>query len=210
VKLDELVARVPDNGLFRTGHILSGQRSPAGVRRQLDRWVKAGRVIQLRRGVYVLAGHRGTVSVHPFAAANALKKASYVSLESALSHYGMIPEHVAAITSVTTGRPQEFATPLGRFIFRHVTGRMFDGFREIEPAPLQPALVATPAKALVDLLYLTPGSDQAGYLEELRIERPEMDGFSEALNQAAERSDSDKVRRAVRRLRGIWEGTDSA
>ena len=49
----------------------------------------------------------GRVSAHPFVVANALKKASYVSLQSALSHYGMIPEYVPVTTSVTTRRPEE-------------------------------------------------------------------------------------------------------
>jgi predicted transcriptional regulator of viral defense system len=84
---------VPSCGVFRTGQILSGERSPGNIRRQLDRWMKSGRVLQLRRGVYVLAEPYAKTHVHPYTAANALRKASYVSLHSALAHYGMIPEY---------------------------------------------------------------------------------------------------------------------
>lgn len=204
MKIEELASRLPPTGLFRTGLILSGQPNPASVLRQLDRWQKRGRILQLRRGVYVFQKRPAASGIHPFAAANALKKASYVSLQSALAHYGMIPEYVPVTTSVTTGRPEELETPIGRFEFRHTAPSRFFGFVETEIAPDQPALIATPQKALVDLLYLTPHSDDRDYLRELRIERPE--GFDlGALAAAVERQGSDKVARAVTRLIQLWE-----
>lgn len=110
---------------------------------------------------------------HPFFLANLLKRASYVSLQSALSYHGLIPESVPAVTSVTTGRPESLSTPAGRFIFRHVRKTLFHGFRAIDVAPSQTAFVARPEKALLDLVHLTPRSDTAGYLEELRLENLE-------------------------------------
>ncbi len=195
---------VPSNGLFRTGQILSGQQFPAHVRRQLDRWVKSSQVIQLRRGVYALGSPYASVQPHPFAVAGALRKASYVSLQSALSHYGMIPEYVPAVTCVTTNRPEEFDTPLGRFLFRHVATVRFFGFREIEVSPDQHALIATPAKALVDLLYLTAHSDNPEYLRELRLTRPDT-LTSHDLRIAAGEMRSGKVERSVERLIAIWQ-----
>lgn len=165
----------------------------------MDRWVKAGKVVRLRRGVYVMQRPYVAEIIHPFAAANALAKASYVSLQSALAHYGMIPEWVPVTTSVTTGRPEELATPAGRFLFRHVARERFFGFHEDEVARDQWALVASPAKALVDLLYLTPRSDDPGYLRELRLEWPD-DFDLESLRATAARMGSAKVERAVRLL----------
>ena len=204
MKIGELSAKVAPGGVFRTGQILSGQHSPANVRRQLDRWVKSGRVLKLRRGVYVLRELYASAGVHPFAAANALKKASYISLQSALSHYGMIPEYVPVTTSVTTGRPEELATPIGRFQFQHVSTRLFFGFAEVQVSRDQQALLASPQKALIDLLYLTPHSDQVEYLRELRIARPERFDLG-GLRADVERSGSAKVERAVRRLLALWE-----
>ena len=135
--------------------------------------MKSGRVLRLRRGVYALGKPYRQTMAHPFSVANALKKASYVSLQSALAHYGMIPEYVPVTTSVTTGRPEELETPAGRFQFRHVASRLFQGFAETEVSPGEFALLASPYKALVDLLYLTPGSDKSEYLVELRLTRPE-------------------------------------
>ncbi len=204
MKIEELSDRVPKFGLFRTGQILSGYAQPAHVRRQLDRWVKSGRVLQLRRCVYLLQEPYVSLAAHPFAVANALKKASYVSLQSALAYYGMIPEYVPVTTSVTTGRPEECDTPIRRFQFRHILPKRFFGFEEMRIAPDQRVLVASPSKALVDLLYLTPHSDNPGYLRELRLHEPE--GFNrEALGAVVEKLGSSKVERAIRMVVQLWE-----
>ena len=207
MKFGDLLAVAPPNGVFRTGQILAGQTSPAHVRRQLGRWVKSERVIRLRRGVYLLADLYSKTPAHPFAAANALKKASYVSLQSALAHHGMIPEYVPVTTSITTGRPEELSTPIGRFQFRHVRVPLFFGFTEMEIARDQMALLARPEKALVDLLYLTPHSDRVEYLRELRLEKPR--GLDlEGLHAVVERCRSAKIERAVARLLELWENQD--
>ena len=208
MKLVELAARVPSNGLFRTGQILAGQRSPSDLRRQLHRWARSGRVVQLRRGVYLLCAPYAKLPVHPFAVAGALKKASYVSLHSALAHHGMIPEGVPVTTSVTSGRPEEIDTPRGRFHFRHVSTRLLFGFSEVEMAPDQRALLASAEKALVDLLYLTPHSDRIAYLRELRVV-PAESFDRDNLHQTVRRLGSRKVERAVRLLLDLWDSEDA-
>jgi predicted transcriptional regulator of viral defense system len=115
----------PSHGVFRKGQILAGQSKPASVERQLDRWIKSGCVIMLRRGVYALAEPYAKQEPHPFVVANQIKRASYVSLQSALSHYGMIPEYVPVTTSITTGRPETLNTPMGRYQYRHVARHLF-------------------------------------------------------------------------------------
>lgn len=203
MKFQTLLSMVPDCGLFRSGSILAGSEDPHGVRRQLSRWVRSGRIVQLRREVYLVPPPHRIVSPHPFLIANTLRRASYVSLQSALSYHGMIPEHVPVVTSVTGGRPEEVDTPTGHFQFRHVAAARFFGFREWEVTSGQTVRIATPEKALVDLLYLTPGSEDPGYLEELRIELP--GGFDiESLGEMAEAMKSPKVGRAVVRLADIW------
>ncbi|MFW6152066.1 MAG: hypothetical protein ACOC6C_03730 [Verrucomicrobiota bacterium] len=69
----------------------------------------------MRREVYAMADANGNVAPRRFTAANAKKKGFYVSLRSALAHYGMIPEYVQVTTSVTTGRPDELEIPIGCF-----------------------------------------------------------------------------------------------
>ena len=204
MRFAELAARVPSNGLFRTGQILAGERSPADLRRQLHRWTSSGRILQLRRGVYLLCAPYAKASAHPFAIAGALKRTSYVSLHSALAYHGMIPEFVPVTTSVTSGRPEEVDTPNGHFQFRHVSTRMLFGFSEVEIAPGQRALLASAEKALVDLLYLTPHSDREAYLRELRVE-PAESFDRETVRETVQRAGSGKVERAVRLLLERWD-----
>jgi hypothetical protein len=57
-----------------------------------------------------------------------MRKASYVSLQSALAYHGAIPEHVPMTTSVTTRRPERLQTPIGPFLYRHVKRSFFFGY----------------------------------------------------------------------------------
>lgn len=199
MEFEQLLSLVPDTGLFRTGHLLAGVRNPSSVRRQLGRWVTNGRVVQLRRGVYQLADPFRKVTPHPFVVANFLRRGSYVSLQSALSHYGMIPEYVPVTTSVSGNRPEMLATPMGRFQFRHLGPPFLFGFGEEETAPGQSAFLATPAKALVDLIHLTPRADDPDFLDELRLVLPN-DHDAEAYHAMAKRMESPKIERAMRHI----------
>jgi len=119
MKFEALLQIVEDEPVFETGFLLAGDVDPADVRRQLSRWVKGGRLLQLRRGLYALAPPYRKVKPHPFLVANRLVPGSYVSLQSALAYHGLIPEHVPVTTSVTTGRPQRQESPLGSFVYHH-------------------------------------------------------------------------------------------
>jgi len=196
MKFEELLSIVEDEPVFETSLLLSGNVDPVDVRRQLSRWAGNGRLYRLRRGLYALAPPYRKVKAHPFVVANRMVRPSYVSLQSALAIHGLIPESVPVTTSITTGRPGEFSTPLGTFVFRHVRTPLFQGFREFEMDTLQPAFVATPEKALLDLLYLEKGSDSEAYFAELRLEID--DGFDlEELERFSRIFRSGKVRRAV-------------
>jgi predicted transcriptional regulator of viral defense system len=197
----DLVKTVSALPCFTARFLAAGQKL-ALVRQQLVRWVVAGRIVRLTKGLYVLAEPYRKVRPEPFAIAAAIKSPSYVSLESALSWHGLIPEFVATVTSVTTARPQTYQTPLGRFEFRHVARRLFWGYVEVELLQGQRAFVARPEKALLDLVYLTAGGDRKEFLDELRLQN--LDKLSiEALESFADRSGSPKLRRAAAVIRGI-------
>jgi len=166
----ELIEIVGDEPVFETGLLLAGDVNPADVRRQLSRWTKAGRLYQLRRGLYALAPPFQKVKPHPFLVANRMVRASYVSCQSALAHYGLIPEYVPVVTSVTAARPGRWDTPLGSYEFRHLKTDLLRGYRPIEVSPGQRAFVASPEKALLDLIYLQAGADSPQYLQELRLQ----------------------------------------
>lgn len=209
MKWVDFLSVVREEPVFSTSVLLAGQDSPTGIRRQLDRWVKSGKLVMLRRGVYRVATPYAHGLLHPFAVANRLRKSSYVSLQSALAYYGMIPEHTPVTMSITTSRPEDLDTPDGRFVFRHVKTALFFGYVEWEIAPGQSAVIATPEKALLDLFYLTPGSDAILYLEELRVE-PSSAFDSVRFTDMALRMKSTKVLRAMKRISALWRRTKEA
>jgi len=193
---------VADEALFSSALLLAGDVSAALVRLQLSRWVKTGRLLQLRRGLYALSPTWRKVEPHPFLIANRLRRGSYVSLQSALAYHGVIPEHVPMVTSVGPGRPGTVRTPLGAFQFNHLAGTLLFGYSRVEIASRQFAFVASPEKALLDLVHLTPGSDSSGFLQELRLQNPASISLS-TLDQLAQRSGKPKLVRAARLVRPL-------
>ncbi|HEK85858.1 MAG: type IV toxin-antitoxin system AbiEi family antitoxin domain-containing protein [Candidatus Saccharicenans sp.] len=184
---------------FTSSLFLAGNKNPSEIRRQLSRWTKAGRLIQLRRGLYTFSDHYQKNPPHLFLIANKMKRASYVSLQSALSYYELIPEYVPAITSVTIGRPETLTNPFGLFIYKHIKKSLFFGYRLVELGSGQSAFMATSEKALLDLLYLTPGSDNPDYLKELRLQNLEILNLEILLEYSA-RFKSKKITRSTKIL----------
>jgi predicted transcriptional regulator of viral defense system len=202
MRFDELLHIVGDEPVFETGLLLAGDVDAGDVRRQLSRWCAAGRIVQLRRGLYALAPPYRRREPDRFLVANRLVAGSYVSLESALSAFGLIPEHVPVVTSVTTHRPGRWDTPLGSFLYQHIGPRWLHGYRTEAVSAGQTALIATPEKALLDLVYLTPGGDTLAYLAELRLQN--LDRLDLAtLNELASRSGKPKLRRAAAAVRSL-------
>jgi len=197
MKWQSLLELVADEPVFPSALLLSGRVSAPQVRMQLSRWVKDGRLIQLRRGLYALAPVWRKVEPHPFLIANRLQRGSYVSAQSALSFHGMIPEYVPVVTSVGPGRPETIRNPLGAFQFNHLAKQFLFGYSQIEVAPKQLAFVASPGKALLDLIYLTAGADCEKYLRQLRLQNPEALNMA-AMTELAKRSNKPKLIRATR------------
>lgn len=191
-----LLSIVGDAPLFETGLLLAGDVDPADIRRQLSRWESLGKIYQLRRGLYALAPPFQKVVPHPFLVANQIAPGSYVSLQSALAHHGLIPEHVPVTTSVTPSRPFRSETPLGGFEFRHMRKDLISDFRLVPLSGEQEAFVARPEKALLDLVYLEPRGDSKEYLVELRLQNLEILD-SDILESIARSSSKPKLRRAA-------------
>jgi hypothetical protein len=203
MRFASLLATVGDQPVFETGFLLAGDVDPADLRRQLSRWVTSGHLVQLRRGLYALAPPYRKTEPHPFLVANRLVRGSYVSLQSALAHHGLIPEHVPVITSVTSGRPQRRENPFGSFEYHHCPPNRLTGYRVEKLGGGQEALVATPAKALADLIHLVPGADSRAYLSELRLTNLEKLDPAELLQPTVR--DQPKIRRAFRRIAALTE-----
>jgi hypothetical protein len=202
MKWGALLEIIGDEPVFHSSLLLAGSPNPVDLGRQLSRWVKSRKLLQLRRGLYSLAEPHRKNPAHPFLVANRLKRASYVSLQSALEHHHLIPEYVPTITSITTGRPETLSTPLGNYVFKHIKKNLFFGYRLVDLGIGQSAFVAGPEKALLDLLYLTPASDDFNYLKELRLQNTQNLSLGLLLEQALSFG-SQKLLRAVQKIKTI-------
>ena len=115
---------------------------------------KSGELIRLKKDLYV--GSKSEISKDLIA--NYLYGISYVSLETALASYGLIPERVYAVRSVTTKRAKKFSTPLGIFDFVTVPEDYFSiGIRQEIVENKYAFLIAEPTKAICDMLVTTRG-----------------------------------------------------
>lgn len=208
MKWEELLEIVGKEPVFESSVLVAVGVDSADLGRQLSRWVKSGHLLQLRRGLYALSERYRKVQPHPFQVANRLKRASYVSLQAALGYEGLIPEHVAAVTSVTTLRPEILTNPFGTFIFKHVKKSLFFGYRLLNFGDRQSAFVALPEKALLDLVYLTPGSSDRAYLRELRLQNLEKLDL-ERLSGFAARTGSRKLIQASKIIASLAENSET-
>ncbi len=200
-KVSPHLANLP---LFESGHLYAGANNPQQVQRQLADWVRAGKVVQLRRGVYTLAPSHQSKHPHSYVVANHMVRASYVSLQTVLSHYDLIPEHVAVVTSITTGRPGMWQNLYGHFSYQHIQPDLFFGFEYRQVTQTQSAYMATPEKALLDLIYLTPKADSQEYIRALRLQNLDQLNI-ERLTTYVERINKPKLKRALSPILQIIE-----
>ena len=198
MEFEHLLELVGAEPVFESSLLLAGKVSPENIRLQLTRWAKSGRIYQLRRGLYALAPPYQKVKPHPFVIANHLQRASYVSTHAALAYYGLIPETIHRTTSVTGGRPEHLENRLGSFEFQHVKPELLRGYRMTDLRGQQ-ALLATPEKALLDLIYLQPGGDSSEYIHELRLQNLEQLEI-ETLRKLAASFDTPKMNRALENI----------
>ncbi|MCD4846980.1 MAG: hypothetical protein K8R76_02180 [Candidatus Aegiribacteria sp.] len=207
MKYYELLQIVKNAPVFTTGFLLAGDVNKAAIRSQISRWVREGKLIMLERGCYTIAPSYSGRIPSSFVIANAMKPASYVSCQSALAWYGLIPEHVPSVVSVTYGRTDTVSNKLGNFIYRHVKSSLLWGFETMNVSKGEKARIALPEKALLDLVYLEPEGDSEGYLEQLRLQNTdELD--RKKLITFAHRWGKPKIERAAGRILSILERED--
>lgn len=102
---------------------------PQNIRRQVHDWIKKNYLISLKKGLYIFDERFRKIQPSTFFIANFLYFPSYISLESALQFYNLIPEKVTVITSVTTKKTNIFKNALGTFEYRSVNETIFMDFK---------------------------------------------------------------------------------
>lgn len=124
-------------------------------RKKINSLAKKGFLVPIKQGVYLISEDFGLRPYSKEILANLIYGPSYISLETALSNYGFIPEYVAATTSVCFGRGKFFSTPVGNFEYHHVKDSIYPhGVQLKEVFNGAFCQYATPEKALLDFLYL--------------------------------------------------------
>lgn len=142
-------------------------------RNNLTRWIKKEYLIRLRQGYFTFAEYKKKPD-YPLYFAYRIYQPSYVSLHTALAFYGMIPEAVVQIVSVSSLKTASFSNDIGEYSYHSVKENLMFGY-ELKPMADSRAIqFATPEKALLDLLYLYPFYDSEQELEELRLDEDYM------------------------------------
>jgi len=102
--------------------VLRGYEHP---RDKITAMLRQGVIIRVKKGIYVFGEKYSRGPFSREVLANMIYGPSYVSLDYALHYYGLIPERVEAVTSVTSGRSRRFSTPVGLFIYRMIPLRAY-------------------------------------------------------------------------------------
>jgi predicted transcriptional regulator of viral defense system len=124
-------------------------------RRKLKELQNKGLLIRLKKGFYVLSSELIGKEYSPEIVANLLYGPSYLSLEYALSYYHLIPERVEHFTSVTTQKNKVFPTPLGHFIYQHISPTLYHlGVTLQKTSDHRTYHMASVEKALMDVFTL--------------------------------------------------------
>ncbi len=149
------------------------------LRKQIQNWVKKGYVIQLKKGLYAYLGLEKRKLFSNFYVASLLYgDNSYISLESAMSFYGLIPEKVFQLSSVSTSKTKTFINELASFNYKHIKAKLFDYFINQIDEFSNVYRIAYPEKALLDYIYfkvkVNQNIDEDFFEENLRLQNLEI------------------------------------
>ncbi|MBE0680084.1 MAG: hypothetical protein IH592_15090 [Bacteroidales bacterium] len=177
---------------------------PEFNRNNLGHWVRQGYLIRLRQGYYAFPEYKESTDFTLYFA-NAIYKPSYISLQTALSFYGIIPESVPEITSVTTLKTITFSNDFGEYSYKNIRPELMFGYdlRDMEGG--RRIMFATPEKAIIDLLYLYPFYNTERDLEDLRLDESYMeDDFNaKRLTEFSDRIGSKALSKRIDMLRKV-------
>jgi hypothetical protein len=148
MKYDNLRTIIQSPYFSLGNHVLEGQKL---FHYQVSLWLKKGKLLRLKNGMYAFAQERANIKAEEIAAF--IYEPSYLSLETALAWYGFIPEMVYAHVSVTARINRKFTNDFGTFIYRHLKAELFWGYTEIKTQHGH-FLLAEPEKAILDYFYL--------------------------------------------------------
>lgn len=154
MKFKEFKSKIREFPVFSSSQLSTLTSNIQVLKNQLTFWHKQGLVLRLKRGLYILNEEDRKINPPRTFIANQLVSPSYVSTEYALYFYGLIPEKVEDITSVTTKKTTVIKNSLGVFRYQHLNADCFKGFEQVGEKGGFSFFIATPEKAIADFLYL--------------------------------------------------------
>ena len=167
--------------------ILGDYRAPLQKIMMMER---CGELLRIKRGLYVVSPNISGCKISMSLIANHLYPCSYVSMQTALREYGLIPEKVYTIKSTSMGRSKNITTEMGEFIYTRCNPEYYPIGVNIKNCNDYSYMIASPEKALCDLVISTPGlnlrylSDTRVYIEDDM--RMDMDAFAQMDTQIIE------------------------
>jgi predicted transcriptional regulator of viral defense system len=141
------------------------KRFPGFDSRRLVEWQQKGYLLKVKRGYYSFS-ERTRGEHFLYFAANKIYSPSYISFESALSYYNLIPEGVFTATSATTRNTANYSSPLGDFSYRHLKSVLFFGYKLLKEKDFT-IKTAEPEKVILDYFYI----NKLNSLEEIEAMR---------------------------------------
>ncbi|MEW5758352.1 MAG: hypothetical protein AB1755_02650 [Candidatus Omnitrophota bacterium] len=150
--------------------ILFPQENKKTLQNQLCEWIKKKYIIRLKRDLYELIDKSKEIIIPDVYIANRLYQPSYVSLETALSIYNIIPEVAFAVTSLTTNVTRKFKNSYGQFYYFSCKPSAFTGYQIQEYAGFKTA-IADKEKAIVDFLYFRFNGNKIPDFKEERFDK---------------------------------------
>ncbi len=125
------------------------------IRGKINSLSKKGLIIPIKQGVYLISGELGLRPYSKEVLANLIYGPSYISLETALSNYGFIPEKVTTTTSISFGRGKSFTTSVGEFKYHHIKKSIYPiGVKLKEVFKDSYCQYASPEKAILDFIHI--------------------------------------------------------
>ena len=145
---------------------------PEFDKKNLVYWQKKGYIKRIRNNYYCFSDTQKSEDFL-FYVANSIYNPSYVSLESALSFYGIIPEGVYTITSISTLKTNTFDTDFNRFTYRNIKPNLYFGYN-LKNYQNQSFKISNLEKTILDYLYLNPSIKDATDFEHMRWNKIEL------------------------------------
>ena len=181
--------------------VLSGY---GNIRAKIGRLLASGEIIRIKKGIYTFPEYLRRSPLNPCMLANMIYGPSYVSSDYALSYYGLIPERVELVTSMTTGRPRRFSTPVGNFAYFQRNAADYSTGIECMETPGGSFLMASKEKAVYDKALTDKRFDGKNIreylLDDLRIDEESLSGLNPDILSALNANSTGRQKKLVRFL----------